>query len=68
MANVLAFYSPSERTYQSLTPQLETVIEVPTVKVLWQELIHRLHEAKHLPSMSSTYDATGFYRYILKLR
>ena len=63
MSNVLAFLSKPERTYQSLTPQLDTVIiEVFSVKALrlrgnpW-----RLYRAKHLPSRNGTYGDTGFY-------
>ena len=63
MSNVLACLSKPERTYWSLTPQLDTVIiEESSVKVLslrgnpW-----RLYRAKHLPSQNGTYGDTGFY-------
>ena len=63
MSNVLACLSQPERTYWSLTPQLDTVIiEESSVKALslrgnpW-----RLCRAKHLPSQNGTYGDTGFY-------
>ena len=57
------FLSQPERTYWSLTPQLETaVIEVSTVQVLRPKANpQRLHEAKHLPSINWIYSHTGFY-------
>ena len=56
MLNVLAFLSKPERTYWSLTPQLETVIiEVSTVQALrWRG------NPRHLPSMNWTY--IGWHR------
>ena len=65
MSNVLAVLSKPEKTYLSLTPQLEAVIvEVSTVQALrlranpW-----RLNGAIHLPSVNWTYRVThsGFY-------
>ena len=63
MSNVLVCLSKPERTYLSLTPQLDTVIiEESSVKVLslrgnpW-----RLYRAKHFPSWNGTYGDTGFY-------
>ena len=45
--------SKPQRTYWSLIPQLETVIEVSTVQVLrWRVNPWRLHGAKFLPSMN----------------
>ena len=63
MPHVLSRLSKPERTYGSLTTQLDTVIiEESLVKVLslrgnpW-----RLYRAKHLPSRNGTYGDTGFY-------
>ena len=56
VSNVLAFLSKPERTFCSLTPQLETVIiEIPTVQALRSRANpRRLHGAMHLPSMNWT--------------
>ena len=61
--NLLVFLSQPERTYWSLTPQLETVIiEVSTVQVLRSRAKPwLLHVAIHLPSMNWTYNDIGFY-------
>ena len=63
MPNVLVFLSQPERTYWSLTPQLETVIiEISTVQVLRSRANpRRLYGAIHLPSRNWTYSDTGFY-------
>ena len=63
MPKVLAFLSQPEQTYQSLTPQLETVIiEVSTVQALRLRANPQLlHGAIHLPSRNGTYGDTGFY-------
>ena len=62
-SDVLVFLFQPERTYYSLTPQLETVIiEVSTVQVLrLRATPQRLHRAIHLPSINCTYGCTGFY-------
>ena len=57
------FLSEFKRTYQDLTPQLETVfIEVSTVQALRLRANPlRFHGAIHLPSMNWTYGDIGFY-------
>ena len=56
MSNILAFKSKPERTYCSLTPQLDTVIiEVSTVQALRARANpQQLHGAIHLLSMNWT--------------
>ena len=56
-----AFLSQSEKIYWSLIPQLETVIEVPTVQAQRSRANPwRLHVAIHLPSTNRTYGDIGF--------
>ena len=63
MPKVLVFLSQPERTYWSLTPQLETIIiEVSTVQALRSRANPQLlHGAIHLPSRNGIYGDTGFY-------
>ena len=60
LSNDLAFVSKPERSYWSLTPQLDTVvIEVSSLRLRGN--LRRLYGAKQFPSQNWTYGDTGFY-------
>ena len=64
LPNVLACLSKPERTYRSLTPQLNeySYHEESSVKVLsLRGNLWSPYSAKHLPSRNRTYGDTGFY-------
>ena len=63
ISTILAFLSHTNRTYSTLTRQLETVItELSMAQVLWLRTNPRqVHEAKYLPLTKATCGHTGFY-------